>query len=1260
MSLFRTLLNSLTGAADKSGGGSGGPLNADLQKLDARFPGLARKLQDYIDFGGDPAVLATVGAAGSWLLGGRHAHPRDDPGVVARREAFSSDMADPAWVARYVEVLTADCRNARPHYTFLPASEAPAEVRVFLSELKNRTARPTQPGVPATPWPILSAPHVMEIVTQLGGRAEDVLDVVFHRDSGYAYRFEGLQLARIFDLEALVLAHPDAFVAVEKRLPVAGRAQLYSYLLQKKLVDTAPFDQMIVAGLGDSAKAIRETALLAFAKVDPARRLATADRLLATGNADMRGSMIEVLMALGSEAARKRLVAHLAVEKTARLKATIEGYLQATGAEPTPGTATDSPGVPGYRAIDGSFVAIPPLQPLPATEPFVVPDALRAELLAMGTRLEEKYQRDAASPKPPYYVKHAAALAPGDFVEAAECVVRGQKLDRNEALKEARRRIHSAEFRTWLSAQRSTLPPALAMDLRLADLANGLLPGYSSTHGRGVVEITSRIVGDAAEFDLRHLEARLAQANIRSLIPGPDHDTRPRRSGELLYALFLEFGQDRYSTNSHLDGLPMQAVWPLLAENLWMVDCALGLVADTHIGERRLGALKMLAALPKLPAKYSALLLDLAMTAQKDLRKAAAAILKRNQGYEAQLLSLLGDSRQDLRAGAAKWLGELGHVPAIAPLKKQLKAEKSVVVKSAILSALKALGEDVSPYIGPDALLTEAKAGLPKANFKDVDWLDLNGLPQVRYQGGTPVPAEVVRWWIALAVRLKTPADTGIFDLYLDQLDPGDAVRLSTWLFDAWMAHDIAPPSQAEAEAYAQASLARAKQWWGKHFEARRDWTDDQMLAQLRRDKLSETPNSAAAAKGLLSLGGRVPSTHAVARVRSYMRKHGGRTSQVLSLLELMAARGDAMSLQVVIAAATRLRQKGVQAKAAEMVQAIADRNDWTLEQLADRTVPTGGLDDDGTLDLPCAGGDKVYVARLADDLTLALFNPEGKPVKALPAGQDEETQASAKALAAARKEIKQAVGFQTARLFEAMCCGRTWAVADWMRDFHGHPLMRKLVERLIWQGLDASGAALASFRPTPEGDFIDTNDADVTLHGFAALRLAHASTLTVAEAAAWRAHLKDFSVTQIFEQVRQDLPRLSETQRDQTDIDDRMGWVYDTFTLRGEATRAGWDRGDALDGGGFDCYTRHFSSVGIVAVIEFSGNNVEQENVPAALKTLFFERLAAGQSRGYGSGQKLKLGQIPPVLLAETHADLHRIARKASFDPNWEKVSPW
>ena len=106
--------------------------------------------------------------------------------------------------------------------------------------------------------------------------------------------------------------------------------------------------------------------------------------------------------------------------------------------------------------------------------------------------------------------------------------------------------------------------------------------------------------------------------------------------------------------------------------------------------------------------------------------------------------------------------------------------------------------------------------------------------------------------------------------------------------------------------------------------------------------------------------------------------------------------------------------------------------------------VSAAGFDDDGVLALRCGEDAKDYEARLNDDLTVALRNPSGKDVSALPAGDDDATKAAKKQLSATKKELKQIAEMQAARLYEALCAERSWTSADWLNpklSSHGRPV---------------------------------------------------------------------------------------------------------------------------------------------------------------------------------------------------------------------------
>jgi len=71
------------------------------------------------------------------------------------------------------------------------------------------------------------------------------------------------------------------------------------------------------------------------------------------------------------------------------------------------------------------------------------------------------------------------------------------------------------------------------------------------------------------------------------------------------------------------------------------------------------------------------------------------------------------------------------------------------------------------------------------------------------------------------------------------------------------------------------------------------------------------------------------------------------------------------------------------------------------------------------------------------------------------------------------------------------------------------------------------------------------------------------------------------------------------------------------------------------VSGGWYSTWQRRFPSSGITAVLEFSGAPLLTEDVDVTLSNLAF----AGQDSW------LRLGDVPPILLAECRADVLEIA---------------
>ncbi len=258
------------------------------------------------------------------------------------------------------------------------------------------------------------------------------------------------------------------------------------------------------------------------------------------------------------------------------------------------------------------------------------------------------------------------------------------------------------------------------------------------------------------------------------------------------------------------------------------------------------------------------------------------------------------------------------------------------------------------------------------------------------------------------------------------------------------------------------------------------------------------------------------------------------------------------------------------------------------------------------------------------------------------------------KMFSAAKKELKSVIAMQRDRFYEAMCTQRTWPFEDWNLYLNKHPIVRHHCQRLVWAVIQ-NEKATCLFRPLADGSLTDVADEPVVLKDGDQVRVAHECQVKPEESRLWREHLKDYNVESLFEQFGRSNFELSEKQKAETDLSEFEGHVLEAFKLRGRANKLGYTRGQPQDGGWFFEYHKRFSTLGLQATIEFTGNGLPEENRTVALTHLHFDRLADGQAGG--AQEKLLLSEVPPVLLSESWNDIRTIAAEGpGFDPDWEK----
>ncbi len=666
---------------------------------------------------------------------------------------------------------------------------------------------------------------------------------------------------------------------------------------------------------------------------------------------------------------------------------------------------------------------------------------------------------------------------------------------------------------------------------------------------------------------------------------------------------------------------------------------------DWGASTRRRNALRVCAA-TRPAASLVPVLWGFALGSVASERALAQRALAGVEGTVGRVVATLADPKADVRRVAADWLAALRAPESVPALEKAVVKERSEPVKAAMMVALEALGVPLDRFLDRAGMVKESEKVLAKGLPAELAWVPFDRLPTLRWaDDGAEVPAAVLRAWCVQALRLKSAEPGPLLRRYAAFLRGEEAAAVGSALIRAWIAEDTRPIDEAEARSRAVAAAPFHAQWTGSSLAEAEE--------QLFRQHLETPAGSAIGTKGLLAVAAALSPPDAPELVQGYLKRwYGLRAAQCRALLQMLSWVDRPAAIQVVLATAARFRTAGIRAEAEACVNAIAERRGWTVDELADRTVPTAGFDDDGVLELDY--GPRRFVARLGDDLGIRLETSDGRALAALPeprADDDAERAGAAKkALAEAKKQLKVLTALQRDRLYEAMCTGRRWRGEDWRAYVLGHPVVGRLARGLVWRIEPAAGAVRLA-RPLGDGSLTDADDGGVEVHDGDTVSVAHALDLDADARATWVRHLAEYEVAPLFAQLTRGAHRLPDGEDVESEVVAFRGHLVEAFKLRGRATKLGYGRGPAEDGGWFHRYLKRFPTLGLSASIEFSGNALPEENRTVALTSFRFLDGDGGEAR--------PLGQVPAVLLSEVWSDVAEIAAQGTgYDPEWERTT--
>ncbi|MGR8933964.1 MAG: DUF4132 domain-containing protein [Gammaproteobacteria bacterium] len=1065
------------------------------------------------------------------------------------------------------------------------------------------------------------------------------LPVLLERKEYYWYTSFVKKLAARFDWCALL--QDQEIAAALATLHFSGRVALAECLLPQQNLDALL--AVVVSLLTDKSKQVRQTAMPLIAKLDAEKLLAYLDGQYPLFDNATRKQLLPLLPVMLGDRAVALLEKWQSSEQSKALKEAIAQILANKAAAQQTG---------------GNQLELPELV-LPETEA-PVPEHWADKLIAQYVKLLESHKGQAEA-------------------EVKYNQTQNTQLDWRQKA-----------YRHWQNYQTEQIRRDLQKllgDITDAGLVERIQQSVEQLTGKGFRRTFSRLkemclkAGLLADPDFKAIHlVRFFQGVIDFHLarqwftahPGIITDLRQlallirQQNGDprlLAQWLLVQNWQEDAAILPDTYGM---AVWPFFAENDYFLKEAFGLLENRETGYRKFElarGMAILAQFPVIPEKYLQVLYQYALSPGKTYGPSAREILGKYGVSERRVIEALDSGKVEERIVAADWIVELRLTQAVPALQKALQKEKNESAIAVLLSTLHALGCDISAYLAPDVLLREAQAGLKKAPPKGLAWFPYDALPAAQWASGENVERQILKWWLVLACKLKQPEGNPLLDLYVRQLHKPSQKALGNFVLHAFIRQDTLNPddetAHAHAKQYQQSYFDNWQHWtqydWGKQYA---DKTLDDAYRELFQQRKAEYLGSAIGEKGILALAAYAEPAEAVLVLKRYMKDHYMRRAQIEAILTALAGNDDPTVIQLLLAVARRHRTNSIQEKAKELVAAIAARNGWSHDELADRTIPTAGFESDGTQIL--SYGARHLLLKLGGDLSLLLENEAGKVLKALPAPrQDDDADAvkQAKAdFANSKKELKQVLDMQSQRLYEAMCVGRAWQGAEWRTYLLQHPIMQRLVQRVVWHV--ESGAETRRLRPTAELELIDLDDEAFDLADDAHIRVAHVSQMSQEEAKTWLKHFKDEKLKPLFEQFSLPQHALTEAELNAKQLDYRQGWMTDTFTLRGVLSKRGYQRGQAEDAGFFSHYYKDFGAVNLRVIIEFSGNCVPEENVAAALYHMAF---VSPEQRGWINEDSYKpLRDVPRNLLYEAMLDYEAVAAKGSFDADWRKMVPW
>lgn len=376
-----------------------------------------------------------------------------------------------------------------------------------------------------------------------------------------------------------------------------------------------------------------------------------------------------------------------------------------------------------------------------------------------------------------------------------------------------------------------------------------------------------------------------------------------------------------------------------------------------------------------------------------------------------------------------------------------------------------------------------------------------------------------------------------------------------------------------------------------------------------------------------------------------------GQSNRAVSGLEVLAQIGTDTAVMLLHGIAQKAKSRPLQDSAREKITQIAEARELSAEELADRITPDLGLDERGTLTLDF--GPRSFQVGFDEALKPYVRDRDGARLADLPKPKqsDDETLSTAATdrYKRLKKDARAIAAQQVQRLEAAMCVRRRWEPKVFSTFLAAHPLVRTLVQRIVWgvyrvdDGANHGGELLSSFRVSPDGDWTTSLDDACALPAGDGIRIGipHALEMSAADATAFGQLFADYELLQPFAQIGRDTHALDAADIAGASLTRWAAIEVPTKSVLGLSSR-GWRKGTTESKGMIWNYTKDLGQGKVLEITLEPGISAGMMDYFPKQKVTEIRTGTANRAGDVGS--VLPISSLHPVAISELVRDMEKL----------------